>query len=79
MYLGVKEHTEAQVSDYSNFLDGFLMQEDTFGTMVAADIAAMNKAQKSTSMSKTTKAVIGVVLGVVVLGGGFLAYKKLKK
>jgi hypothetical protein len=76
MYIPVQENEN---KDYSNFLNGFFQTEETFGSRVQADIDAIQKADKTYTMSKTTKALIGVGVLALVVGGGYLLVKKMKK
>ena len=78
MYIPIQEDVNKE-EDFSNFFDSLLTKEQTFGEKVASDIDALSKAGQTRVMSKTTKAIIGVGVGAVVLFVGYKFMKKRKK
>ena len=78
MYIPLQEQ-EKENKEHLNFIGGLFKSEETFGDKVAADIDALQKANKEYTMSKTTKALIGVAVAAVVIGGGYFVIKKMKK
>lgn len=77
MYLG---NMQDELTDsHSNFLGALFQEEKGFGDEVAADLKAIEDAQTKKGLTKTAKAGIAVGVAGLLLVGGYLVIKKLKK